>query len=151
VLGIQIGCLILDLFLGHYLCFKYPNGSCKPILDICVPRSSQWYKKPSIMYTIIEIQKNHFQRKYLKFVMNNILITFFLEKIDSNTWFLNGKTFVAGTRINKIYVPYLKPSFDLEIYIIQFFFQYIIILLINFNLCIWMHLIYPHKIFIIGS
>jgi hypothetical protein len=30
----QIGNLTLDLFFGHNLCFRCPNGSCKPILDI---------------------------------------------------------------------------------------------------------------------
>jgi hypothetical protein len=32
---------------GHNLCFKYLNGSCKPILDICIPRPFQWYKQIS--------------------------------------------------------------------------------------------------------
>ncbi len=32
-------------FWGHNLCFKYPNGSWEPILNIYVPRSFQWYKK----------------------------------------------------------------------------------------------------------
>ncbi len=31
---------------GHNLCFKSPNGSCKPILDIYVPRAFQCYKEP---------------------------------------------------------------------------------------------------------
>jgi len=35
---------------------------------------------------------------------------------------------VANTRINKIYLSYFKPSFDLGIYIIQFFSQYTIII-----------------------
>jgi hypothetical protein len=30
---------------GHNLCFNYPNGSYKPILDIYVPRTFQWYKR----------------------------------------------------------------------------------------------------------
>ncbi len=30
----QIGNLIFDPSFGHNLCFKYPNGSCEPILDI---------------------------------------------------------------------------------------------------------------------
>jgi hypothetical protein len=29
----------------HKLCFKYPNGSCKPILNICASRAFQWYKE----------------------------------------------------------------------------------------------------------
>jgi len=32
---------------------------------------------------------------------------------NSNTLFVNGKTFVGSTRINKIYLSYFKPSFDL--------------------------------------
>ncbi len=32
-------------FFGHNLCFKYPNGSCKPILDIYVLKAFQWYKE----------------------------------------------------------------------------------------------------------
>jgi hypothetical protein len=30
---------------GHNLCFRCPNGWCKPILDIYVPRAFQWYKE----------------------------------------------------------------------------------------------------------
>jgi hypothetical protein len=30
---------------GHNLCFRYPNGSCEPILNIHVPRAFQCYKK----------------------------------------------------------------------------------------------------------
>ncbi len=30
----QIGSLISNPSFGHNLCFKYPNDSCKPILDI---------------------------------------------------------------------------------------------------------------------
>jgi hypothetical protein len=30
----KIGNLTLDPFFGHNLCFKYPNGSREPILDI---------------------------------------------------------------------------------------------------------------------
>jgi hypothetical protein len=35
------------LSFGHNLCFKYPNGSCEPILDIYIPRAFQQYKKLS--------------------------------------------------------------------------------------------------------
>ncbi len=41
----QIGHLTPDLSFGHNLCFRYPNGSCEPILDIYVPRSFHWYKE----------------------------------------------------------------------------------------------------------
>jgi hypothetical protein len=41
----QIVNLTPSLFFGHNLCFKYPNGSCKPILDIYVSRVFQWYKE----------------------------------------------------------------------------------------------------------
>jgi hypothetical protein len=61
------------------------------------------------------------------------------------------KTLVANTWMYIIYLSYFKPSFDLRIYIIQFCFQYIMILTINFNLNIWVHKIYPHKIFINGA
>jgi hypothetical protein len=30
---------------GHNLCFKCPNGSCEPILEIYIPRFFQWYKE----------------------------------------------------------------------------------------------------------
>jgi hypothetical protein len=40
----QIGDLIPSPSLGHKLCFKYPNGSCNPILNIWVPKVFQWYK-----------------------------------------------------------------------------------------------------------
>jgi hypothetical protein len=42
---IQIDNLTFSLSFGHNLCFKYPNGSYEPILDIYVPRAFQWYKK----------------------------------------------------------------------------------------------------------
>jgi hypothetical protein len=74
-------------------------------------------------------------------------MTICLEKLNSNTWFVNGKTIVVNTWINNIYLSDLKPSFDLRIYVIQFFFQYIMILPLTFNLNIWVHIIYPHKIF----
>jgi hypothetical protein len=45
VVGSQIGSLIPDPSFGHDLCFKYPNGSCEPILNIYVPRYFQWYNK----------------------------------------------------------------------------------------------------------
>jgi hypothetical protein len=41
----QIGNLTPGLTFGHNLCLKYPNGSCKPILDIYIPRTFQWYKE----------------------------------------------------------------------------------------------------------
>jgi hypothetical protein len=41
----QIGNLILSLSFGHNLRLKYPNGSCKHILDIQVPRAFQLYKE----------------------------------------------------------------------------------------------------------
>jgi hypothetical protein len=41
----QIANLTPNPSFSHNLWFKYPNGSCKPILDINVPRSFQWYKE----------------------------------------------------------------------------------------------------------
>jgi hypothetical protein len=41
----QIANLIPDLSFDHNLCFKCLNGSCKPILDIYVSITFQWYKK----------------------------------------------------------------------------------------------------------
>jgi hypothetical protein len=41
----QIGNLTPSSFFGHNLCFKYPNGSCKPILDIYVLIAFQRYKE----------------------------------------------------------------------------------------------------------
>jgi hypothetical protein len=35
VVGNQIGSLIPDLFFGHNLCFKYPNGSCEHFTHLC--------------------------------------------------------------------------------------------------------------------
>ncbi len=45
VVGNQIVNLTPSPFFGHNLCFKCPNGSCKPFLDIFVPRAFQWYKE----------------------------------------------------------------------------------------------------------
>jgi hypothetical protein len=41
----QIADLTPSLSFGHKLRFKCPNGSCKPILDICIPKYFQWYKE----------------------------------------------------------------------------------------------------------
>ncbi len=40
----QIANLTPNLSFRHNLCFKCPNGSCKTILDIYIPRDFQWYK-----------------------------------------------------------------------------------------------------------
>jgi len=45
VIKSQIDNLTPGLSFGHNLCFKCPNGSCEPILNIYVPRAFQWYKK----------------------------------------------------------------------------------------------------------
>jgi hypothetical protein len=45
VIESQIANLTPCPFFGHNLCFKYPNESCKPILDIFVPRDFQWCRK----------------------------------------------------------------------------------------------------------
>jgi hypothetical protein len=45
MVGSQIVNLIPDPSFGHNLCFKFPNGLYKPILDIYVPRVFQRYKK----------------------------------------------------------------------------------------------------------
>jgi hypothetical protein len=45
MVGSQIFTLIFDPSFGHNLCFKYPNGSCKPILNIYIPRSFRWHKE----------------------------------------------------------------------------------------------------------
>jgi hypothetical protein len=45
VVGSQIANLTTGPFFGHNIYFKYPNGSCKPILDINVSRAFQWYKE----------------------------------------------------------------------------------------------------------
>jgi len=45
MVGSQIDNLIPNLYFDHNLSFKYPNGSCKPILDIYIPRAFKWYKE----------------------------------------------------------------------------------------------------------
>jgi hypothetical protein len=45
MVGSQIANLTADPSFGHNLCLKCSNGSCKPILDIYVPRSFWWYKE----------------------------------------------------------------------------------------------------------
>jgi hypothetical protein len=45
MVGSQTATLTPALSFGHNLCFKCPNGSCKPILDIYVSIAFQWYKK----------------------------------------------------------------------------------------------------------
>jgi len=60
------------------------------------------------------------------------------------------KNFMANTCISKLKLSYLKPSFGLGIYFTILFMIY------NnftnkFNLHVWIHVIYPYKIFINGS
>jgi hypothetical protein len=45
MVGSQIGNLTPCPSFGHNLCFKYPNGSFKLMLDIYVSRTFQWYKE----------------------------------------------------------------------------------------------------------
>jgi hypothetical protein len=45
VVGSQIANLTPSLSFGHNLCFRCPNGSCEPILDIYVSIAFQWYEK----------------------------------------------------------------------------------------------------------
>jgi hypothetical protein len=45
VVGSQTGSLTPGPSFGHNLCFRCSNEQCKLILDICVPRAFQWYKK----------------------------------------------------------------------------------------------------------
>jgi hypothetical protein len=45
VVGSQIANLTPSLSFGHNLCFKCPNESCKPILNIYISIAFQWYKK----------------------------------------------------------------------------------------------------------
>jgi len=45
MVGSQIVNLIPDLSFGHNLCFRCPNGWCKPILNIYISIVFQWYKE----------------------------------------------------------------------------------------------------------
>jgi hypothetical protein len=45
VVGSQTTNLTLCLSFGHNLCFRCPNESCEPILDIYVSITFQWYKE----------------------------------------------------------------------------------------------------------
>jgi hypothetical protein len=45
VVGSQIANLTPGLFFDHNLCYRYPNGSCKAILDIYTSRPFQRYKE----------------------------------------------------------------------------------------------------------
>ncbi len=58
----QIGSLTLGLSFSHNLHFKHPNGPCKPILNIYVSNSFQWYKgffnPMSLTLANLEIHRN---------------------------------------------------------------------------------------------
>jgi hypothetical protein len=45
VVGSQVVNLTPSLSFDHNLCFKCPNGSCEPILDICVSIAFQCFKE----------------------------------------------------------------------------------------------------------
>jgi len=59
----QIGNLTPGPSFGHNLCFKYPNGSCKLILNIYVSRSFQWYKE---LFNLISFGPCNFPLKIWK-------------------------------------------------------------------------------------
>jgi hypothetical protein len=48
----QIANLIFNPSFGHNLCFKCPNGSCEPILNIYVPKDFQSYNFFSIQWVL---------------------------------------------------------------------------------------------------
>jgi hypothetical protein len=52
VVGSQTTNLTHDMSFGHNLCFKCPNGSCKPILDIYISIVFQWYNNSSIQWVL---------------------------------------------------------------------------------------------------
>jgi hypothetical protein len=45
VVGSQTANLIPNFSFGHNLCFRCPNGQCKPILNIYASIDFQWYKE----------------------------------------------------------------------------------------------------------
>jgi hypothetical protein len=45
MVGSQFDNLTFDPSSSHNLCYKCPNASWKPILNIYVPRNFQWYKE----------------------------------------------------------------------------------------------------------
>jgi len=57
VVGCQTDNLTFIPSFGHNLCFKCPNGSCEPILDIYVPKDFQWYKE--LFNTMVFDPYNH--------------------------------------------------------------------------------------------
>jgi hypothetical protein len=64
MVGSQITNLTKGLSFGHNICFRCPNGLCKPILDIYVSISFQGYKElfnPMVFYPYnlpLKIQKS---------------------------------------------------------------------------------------------
>jgi hypothetical protein len=45
MVGSQFSNLTPNRSFGHNLCFKCPNGSCEPILDIYVSKAFEWSKE----------------------------------------------------------------------------------------------------------
>jgi hypothetical protein len=58
MVGSQIGILTLDPSFGHNLCFKFPNGSCEPILKIYILRTFSWYKK---IFNLMNFDPSNFE------------------------------------------------------------------------------------------
>ncbi len=52
VVGSQIVNLTPGPSFGHNLCFRCPNGSCEPILDIYISISFQWYRNSSFHWIL---------------------------------------------------------------------------------------------------
>jgi hypothetical protein len=60
VVGVKLAIWLLAFLLAITCVFKCPNGSCKPIWDIYVPRAFQWYKKfhNSMGFNFLKIQES---------------------------------------------------------------------------------------------
>jgi len=63
----QIGSLTPDPSFGHNLCFKYPNGTYKPILNIYVTRVFQWYKE---LFNLMSFDPYNFPLKIQESIRN---------------------------------------------------------------------------------
>jgi len=63
----QIGSLTPDPSFDHNLCFKYPNGTYKPILNIYVTRVFQWYKE---LFNLMSFDPYNFLLKIQESIRN---------------------------------------------------------------------------------
>ncbi len=85
MVGSQIANLTRSRSFGHNLCFRYPNGSCEPILNIDVPKYSEWYKKYLNIMSLVPWSRFLKVQKFVRTLTPKVRSSFGSVEVDSLT------------------------------------------------------------------